>query len=392
MKPQTSLTWIKGTPILISFMLIVVIVALIILEFVFVPAKPLEIPFHNVIYPYVEFRPPSLTTWTSDLPSPSSRTGELATTYTNQDALRVESLDYHLTKSKPPGQVRIAILGGSTVHIGTRFEVTLPGALKRVLHDRNPHGDIEVINAGIISAISRQELIFLITTLVNYDLDMLVTYDGINDTGQMLYYEKRPNFPYNYRVKEIAWDQYVAGKRDSIWKEVLSRSAAFNWLWPKEFGEAKILDKVNPRTLINDQGLRQIYAEAHVDNWEKIRRICVAYQIAPVFILQPTSLYDHFSEGLLAENILATSEEYLYANYLVYEEFRHTTQIFLNKHPEVTVSDMSSLLPEAAFYDGAHVYDEVNIQIAEKIADLLNSNLQRIIGEKPRKDRVLGKP
>lgn len=388
MKLQKSITWRKGTLFLICLTLLGVMGVLLTLEFILVSAKPLEIPFHNVIYPYVEFRPPSRTTWVSELPSPSSRKGELATTYTNQDALRIESPNYHLTKAKPAGQVRIAVLGGSTVHIGTRFDVTLPGALKRVLHDRIPHVDIEVINAGIISAISRQELIFLITTLVDYDLDMLVTYDGINDTGQMLYYEKRPNFPYNYRVKEIAWEQYVAGKRDPIWEEVLSRSAAFNWLWPKKFGESKILDRVDPRTLINDQAHRRRYAEAHADNWEKILRICDAYKITPVFVLQPTSLYDHFSGELLAENQMTDSETYLYANYLVYEEFRYSTQIFLNKHPEIIVSDMSSLLPETTFYDGAHVYDEVNIQIAEKLADLLNDNLQRIIAEKTREERV----
>ena len=364
---------------LVSLTLIAILSVLLILEFVFVPAKPLEIPFHNVIYPYVEFRPPSRTTWTSSSPSPSSRTGELAITYTNQDALRVESPEYPLAKSKPQGQIRIAIVGGSTVHIGTRFNVTLPGALKRVLHDRNPNIDLEVINAGTISAISRQELVFLITTLVDYELDMLVTYDGINDTGQMLYYEKRPNFPYNYRVKETAWNQYASRKRDPIWEEVLSRSAVFNWLWPQKFGERKILDRIDPRRLMKDRDLRRSYAEAHVDNWEKIRRICDAYKITGLFVLQPTSLFGHFSDGAPSENSLTDPEAYLYANYLVYEEFRQTTQTFSNKYPETLVSDMSSFLPEEAFYDGAHVFDEVNIQIAEKLAGLLNESLQRII-------------
>jgi hypothetical protein len=333
------------------------------------------------MYPYVEFRPPSNTTWSSDNPSPSSRTGEFALTYTNQDALRVESPEYHLAKNKPQGQIRIAIVGGSTVHIGTRYDVTLPGAVKRVLHDRNPNIDLEVINAGIISAISRQELVFLITTLVDYELDMLVTYDGINDTGQMLDYEKRPNFPYNYRVKETAWNQYVAGKRDPIWEDVLGRSVIFDWLWPQKFGDRKILDRVDPRRLIQDRALRRSYAEAHVDNWEKIRRICDAYKITPVFILQPTSLFGHFSEGAPSEDSLADPEAYLYANYLVYEEFRQTTQTFSNKYPETLFSDLSSLLPEEAFYDGAHVFDEINIQIAEKLADLISGTLQRIIAE-----------
>lgn len=66
--------------------------------------------------------------------------------------------------------------------------------------------------------------------------------------------------------------------------------------------------------MIDDQALRRRYAETHADNWKKIRGICDAYQITPVFVLQPTSFYDHFSGGLLTENHLTDSETYLYAN------------------------------------------------------------------------------
>jgi hypothetical protein len=132
------------------------------------------------------------------------------------------------------------MIGGSTVRIGTRFDVTLPGALKRTLQARYPGADMEVINGGIISAISRQELIFLLTTLVDYALDILLVYDGINDSGQMLYYEKRPNFPYNYRVIEEAWTQYVTGRREPLWRLALHRSAILQSLWPKKFGDTCI--------------------------------------------------------------------------------------------------------------------------------------------------------
>ena len=112
-----------------------------------------------------------------------------------------------------------------------------------------PDLNIEVINGGIISAISRQELIFLITTLVDYDLDILITYDGINDTGQMLYYEARPDFPYNYRIMEEAWSHYVEGKKYSLWKALFNRSSILSMIWPERFGNTNILNKVEPATL-----------------------------------------------------------------------------------------------------------------------------------------------
>jgi len=366
--------------ILVVFVPIVAIV--IILEFIFESRRPVEIPFYNVIYPYVEFRPHSNINWGSSDPSPSSRSGEFARSYTNQDSFRIASPDYRLVPKKPSEQVRIAVVGGSTVHAGTTYKDTLPGSLKNVLRAQNPDVDIEVINAGITSSISRQALVHLITTLVDYDLDLLVIYDGINDSGQMVYYEERPNFPYNYRVKEVAWDQYVARKRDPIWQEILRRSAIVNRFWPNMFGESEILKKANVQSMIKFPALPRKYAKAHIDNWEKIRRVCLAYHITPMFVLQPTSLYTTIATDTSPEEMLHSPRAAKYANYLVYEEMRKTTKAFSDSHQDIEVLDLSSLLPLDAYYDGAHVYDDINTQIAETLANYLRADLKRLIQKK----------
>ena len=364
--------------ILFSLLLVcgMFLAVVVLLEIVLERKKPLEFPFHNVLYPYVEFRPPAKASWDSDKPSPSSRTGEYAIEYTNEDSLRIPSPDYVLHKEKPASQVRIAIVGGSTVRIGTRFEVTLPGALKKILLSRHSGSNIEVINAGIISAISRQELIFLITTLVDHDIDILITYDGINDSGQMLYYERRPNFPYNYRVIEKAWDQYVGGMKGPLWKQILSRSTILARIWPKKFSQSAFLYRVSAAELLNKPDLRQVYAHAYIDNWDKIRRVCAAYGIRAFFVLQPTSLYDLFSNETEKDN--PSYREELYANYLVYEDFRKVVQQFAKTHKKVGVLDLSSLLSADAFLDGAHVYDDINDIIVERLADFIANDVVQI--------------
>ena len=100
------------------------------LEIIFENRKPQEFPFYNVLYPYVMFRPRANDNWNSEKPTVSSHNTGYALVYTNEDSLRIESPNYKLKKEKPPGQIRIAMIGGSTVHIGTSFEVTLPGSLK----------------------------------------------------------------------------------------------------------------------------------------------------------------------------------------------------------------------------------------------------------------------
>ncbi len=365
--------------IIFGLLTFVALVAAVLLLEIFLESEKVPVfPFHNTLYPYVEFRPPANMTWQSDEPSLSSRNGEFAVAHTNRDSLRIKSPAYSLDRKKPVGQIRIAMIGGSTVHIGTRFEVTLPGALKRILRERYPKSDIEVINGGIISAISRQELIFLITTLVDYELDMIIVYDGINDSGQMLYYEKRPNFPYNYRIMEEAWNQYVAGRREPIWRQILRRSKILKSLWPEKFGSSEILERVTSQELIDDPSLRRVYADAHKDNWDKIRQVCSAYGIRPVFVLQPTSLYSLFPNGIRQDGVARPLQDNLYANYLVYEEFRSTIREFSEAHSGIGVLDLSSLLPEDEFFDGAHVYDEVNDRIATKLADFIMEDLDEM--------------
>ncbi len=114
--------------LILSMLLFVTFVA--ILEVVLRYRKTLEFPFQNALYPYVVFRPPANYAWRSPEPSLSSRNGDYAVAYTNEDSLRIASPHYQLEKQKPADQVRIPMIGGSTVHVGTTFRSTLPGALK----------------------------------------------------------------------------------------------------------------------------------------------------------------------------------------------------------------------------------------------------------------------
>jgi hypothetical protein len=123
---------------------------------------------------------------------------------------------------------------------------------------------------------------------------------------------------------------------------------------------------------------RRIYADAHADNWERIRRVCTAYSIRPFFVLQPTSLDALFPNGLRKDDRSLPLQANLYANYLVYEELRKTAQAFSEAHPELGVLDLSSFLPSKAFFDGAHVYDDVNDHVAGKLADFIANDIERM--------------
>jgi hypothetical protein len=361
---------ILSTVVLTIVLLLIVVV---IFEIFYTPYETSYVPFYNVLYPYVEFRPPSNYTWQSEEPSASSRSRRRAVAYTNADGLRIPSPSRSPETQKPPATIRIAVLGGSTVHGGTDFEVSLPGALQRELVNIFPGKNIEVLSAGIISAISIQQLIFLITTIVDYDVDIVINYDGINDSGQMLYYEQRFNYPYNYSVKETAWNLFVNSRREPLWRVVLDRSKLLSRLFPDHFGHAYHTNTIAASRLINEPDLRRQYSAAYIANWERIRRVCIGYDITPFFILQPISIYSVDGQGKY-NGILNENHE---ANFLVYEAFREEVANFASRNPDLGVADYSDLLPSTDyFYDGCHVFDEVNIFIAQNIADLISPTIR----------------
>jgi len=340
----------------------------LVVELVGDPHVETEFPFYNTLHPYVMFRPPAECTWRPEEPSASSRYRRCPVAYTNNHGFRIASPTAGPVLPKPPGTIRVAVLGGSTVHGGTEYLDSLPGALQWAIDQRFPDLHVEVISAGIVSAISRQELIYLITTVVDYDIDVLVVYDGVNDSGQMLYYEHRMNYPYNFSVMENAWKQYVESQRGSLWRYLLSHSVVMSRLFPDAFGYAYHANSLDARRLIEEPDLIEKYTAAYIDNWEKIRRICLGYEITPFFILQPTGLYSVDDAG----NANGLSNVNLRANYLVYESFRQAVTEFAARNPGIGVADYADLLPSNEyFHDGCHVFDEINGLIAREIVTLL---------------------
>ncbi len=84
---------------------------------------------------------------------------------------------------KPHGRIRVAILGGSTAYEETvrDWKKDFARQLEGELHQRLPSKDIEVINAALPGWDSWEDLINLEFRLLDFDLDLIIPYEGIND-------------------------------------------------------------------------------------------------------------------------------------------------------------------------------------------------------------------
>ena len=96
----------------------------------------------------------------------------------NSDGFRGQELDFKYE------DYRIFLLGGSTMFgiISTSDKTTIQGYLQEKLNKISFSKNIKVVNAGIEGSISIDELYYLKNTILNYNPNLIVMYDGFNES------------------------------------------------------------------------------------------------------------------------------------------------------------------------------------------------------------------
>ena len=356
-----------------------------------------NLPFYNVLYPYVMFRPIGSYSYETKETFAMSHFTSRAYVYTNEDGFRIPSPHYNLPKEKPPGQLRIAFLGGSLVELASTFDTTLPGSLRKILRQRYPGRDIEVINAGIQSCVSRQSLAQLLFTVVDYHPDIVILYDGGNDLGLPLTYESRANFPYNFQTMQEAWDLYRQERQQPLWRLALERSNLYRLLRARLHpGDRKMTPTADapfagsnalaPSRIVADQNYVRNYVTAYLSNWRKLIELSAAYHYRPVCILTPTG---GFATGYAVPELMksyhldhAAALEWLRALQALFNEASHQIVGMRGAYPDATFIDLARFLdpPEKYFWDG-HVYDEANMVVAQRIYRDIRTQVDRSLRE-----------
>ena len=360
--------------------------------------KPLNLPFYNILYPYVMFRPIESYSFETRETFAMSHFKNRVFVYTNEDGFRIPSPGYKLPKEKPAGELRIAFLGGSLVELASTFDTALPGSLRTVLRERYPGRDIEVINAGIQSCVSRQSLVQLLTTVVDYHPDVVILYDGGNDLGLPLTYESRANFPYNFQTMQEAWDLYRAERQEPLWKLALGRSNLYRLIRAKlDPNERKMTPTADAPfagtnalpagRILADAGFVRDHVASYLSNWRKVVELSAAYHYQPVCVLSPAGGFapEHAVPVMMKSFHLdqATALEWLRALEALYGEASRQIADLRSAYPNARFLDLSQFLdpPEKYFWDLGHVYDQANMVIAERIYPEIRPMVERGLRE-----------
>ena len=88
-----------------------------------------------------------------------------------------------ITKEKPVNTFRIFLVGGSTMFgSGSNDSTQIFSVLQERFDEKDFGFDIEVINAGISGAWSKNEVALIKYKLIDFSPDLIVVYDGVNDS------------------------------------------------------------------------------------------------------------------------------------------------------------------------------------------------------------------
>jgi lysophospholipase L1-like esterase len=358
----------------------------------------LILPFYNILFPYVMFRPIESYTYETKETFAMSHFKSRDFVYTNEDGFRIPSPHYNLPKEKPPGQLRIAFLGGSAVELASTFDAALPGSLRKILRGQYPGRDIEVINAGIQSCVSRQSIAQLLFTVVDYHPDIVILYDGGNDLGLPLTYESRANFPYNFQTMQEAWDLYREERRQPLWRLALERSNLYRLLrarlHPDERKMTPTADAPFAGTnalpasrIIADQDYVRSHVADYLSNWRKLIELSTAYHYRPICILTPAGglAPEHAAPLMMTSFHLdrVTALQWLRALDMLYSEASRQLAQMRSAYPDAEFIDLARFLnpPEKYFYDLGHVYDEANMVLAQRIYPDIRPLVERELRE-----------
>lgn len=193
---------------------------------------------------------------------------------------------------KPADALRLFMLGGSVVFYGHTNETTIAGYLEAAMREAYAPTPVEVVNAGVTGFISDQELVMLVTHVIDFQPDAVIVFDGFNDFLMPTSYEQRLGYPFKFKTLETAWYQSAAILRRTSqlpFVDHLRAGSHFMRRFSPHWSYVNFLGEVEEMRVRQDAPVPtpEAMVENLIDNWRKMARFLMAHRKAGLFVLQP---------------------------------------------------------------------------------------------------------
>ncbi len=233
-----------------------------------------------------------------------------------------------ITKEKPANTFRIFLVGGSTVFGSGSDDITqIFSVLQEKFDEKNFGFDIEVINAGLGAAWSKQEALMVKNKLLDFSPDLIVVYDGVSDIG------------YHKEGSEITWK--------NRWSEIcnLGKKNGFDTiiiLQPFGHSGFRVLTENDQEIFLKQGGYhnRLDLYPLYANQLQELNKNCKkAVDMTHIFDKIPGDLFfDPVHTGVRGNQIVADNF------YQVISPIIGGTQYFESTDSDVTSKDITNLL------------------------------------------------
>jgi len=299
---------------------------------------------------------------------------------------RLNSLGFRIErpfiKSKSDGELRIFVLGGSTVFQGSPLAKTIPGQIETELLRRGFSG-ATVYNFGIVSAVSGQELALVTHLLVDYAPDVVISYGGGNDIYTPYQYDPRPGFPFNFVTLQFGTQALARGLdlRTALASQ-LFRSRVISQIFAPRMEEIRLpLTALRAAAGYRTPQWEKAIIDAYSDNLYRMCQLGSAFNFRFYAVLQPMI----FQKSPLTETEMKL--KFGDANFVSYMRRQHdqASNAFQRLQADnrlegncrfVDLSQIFANDPRSLFSDFVHVADDANATIASAIVTNLANSLQ----------------
>lgn len=275
-------------------------------------------------------------------------------------------------ETKETDDYRIFVLGGSTVFNGDPpISVLLEEEFKR-----NGKENVEVYNFGVVSSVSRMELVRILLEISELAPDQIIMYNGGNDILTPRAYDPRPGHPHNFMVYENNPLLESDLRSYPSFNLMLYGSNLARYFLPKYFmNEFVPLEAERIAAEYGSDKWKDEIVEVYVSNALKAETISAAFGAECVTFFQPMVYYkDH---PTMTERELMKKEDKGY-----FADMRkRLRQRIEGSQPgaKPTIVDLSDIYDECAedvYIDCIHTMQKYKNAVAEAIYSHIVSGLE----------------
>lgn len=256
-----------------------------------------------------------------------------------------------VTKEKPDDTYRIFVVGGSTTFGfgSTSDHTTIPGFLQKKFNEKNPELNVQVINGGINGADSHREANYIKLVLLEFEPDLFIIYDGINDAGR---YDRQ------IIVEDVSEEDI----------EQFNPLKFANYPWYRtpfvinKIFFAKAESNAEPG-ITQKNTMTEQHAKLWMERWKEICELGKSKGYDTIITVQPFE-----GSETNPKNKRTEKQEIFYRNeQLLVDQFQSLNDVCSKT---ADLRNIFSNYSEPIFYDGGHKSDFGNEIIAEKFYEL----------------------